>query len=211
MGPLLRCLWATKSCVNKIKQMNSSNELQSKVVIVGDSSVGKTSIISRFVKGEYTEKTVSTFGCISFEAILKNSSGNPVKLHIWDTAGQEKFRSLSAAFFRGANFAIIVFDLSKPESFHAIDYWIDSYVNVVGESAKYVLVGNKVDLITDEAQKMRLIKDMKKKYNCNVILVSAKDGTNIEQPFKVSSDSVLSSNNIQSVSLNEDRSNQNCC
>ena len=118
---------------------------------------------------------------------------------------------MSTAFFRGANFAVIVFDLSKPESFHAIDYWINSYVNVVGESAKYVLVGNKVDLITDESQKMPLIKDMKKKYNCNVILVSAKDGTNIEQPFRISADSILSNNTIQTVSLKEDKSNQNCC
>jgi Ras-related protein Rab-1A len=99
-----------------------------KVVVVGDSGVGKTCLLNRFADGEFTEHFPSTIG-IDFKIKVVNVRGTTVKLQIvkakqWDTAGQERFRNITAAYFRGARGVVVMYDVSQVESFSSVSRWI---------------------------------------------------------------------------------------
>ena len=115
-----------------------------KVVLVGDTKVGKSCILSRFVQGTFDRSMPATIGA----AFLTKVIGN-VRLQLWDTAGQEKFRSLAPMYYRSANVAILFFDLTNLESFQALNQWATELEEKIMGEIKLFLVGNKVDLVDD--------------------------------------------------------------
>lgn len=127
-----------------------------KIVLLGDSSVGKTSLVHRFTTNLFDQHTSNTIGAafITKEYTSSQDANKKIKFEIWDTAGQERYRSLTPMYYRNAKVALICYDLSNPEeTFEKAKYWIDQLVihrgnAVEGESIGIMLVGNKLDLRT---------------------------------------------------------------
>ena len=117
-----------------------------KIILVGDSTVGKTNLLTQYVDGKFTEDIISTVGIEFKIKIIQLKNGSKFRLQIWDTSGQEKFMSLTKNYFRGCNVAIFVFDVTNKNSFANIPTWLNSYKEVNSENSKTVLIGNKIDL-----------------------------------------------------------------
>jgi len=127
--------------------VNNSDMIENgeKVVIIGDASVGKTSLILRYVNNSFSDNVKPTIGCDHYDKDI-NVNGTNVKLSIWDTAGQERFRGLSASYYKKARCVIVVFDITKKSSFDKIDFWRDEIANFADPDVLVFLVGNKIDL-----------------------------------------------------------------
>jgi small GTP-binding protein len=118
---------------------------RAKVVLVGATHTGKTSLVNRFIFGDFTLHTVSTTQP-AFSQKVVNHKGAVVSLEIWDTAGQERYHSLSPLFYRDAEAGIIVFDLTDTEIFSKASKWISELRQERGDEVMMIVVGNKVDL-----------------------------------------------------------------
>lgn len=182
-----------------------------KVVFLGESSVGKTSIITRYTTGQFLRDN-ATIGVAFISRQLKLSSEHTVQLEIWDTAGQERYRSLNAMYYRNTDVAIIVFDLSKFNSditFSAIDTWIEElckYSNNTSSKSVHgipngddklniVIVGNKMDILDENddilairQQMLQYLENRKIQNYDNLVIkyleVSAKTGENVSNLFE---------------------------
>ena len=123
-----------------------------KIILIGDSAVGKTCIFKKITSGTFTEKSISTIGMdrrtLSFT--IKNEEGNDVEIDVqlWDTAGQERFRSITTSYYKSSQGLLLMYDITRKETFDNLENWIISIKDSLGEEEKYliVLVGNKVDL-----------------------------------------------------------------
>ena len=125
-----------------------------KVILVGDSSVGKSSLVTQLVQRTFLEDQESTVGSGFVQKSFQTSNGE-VELHIWDTAGQERFRSIIPLYSRGSAAALVVFSVNSPESFQNVPNWINILKDSCDETCKIYLVANKIDLgrtsVVDEA------------------------------------------------------------
>lgn len=119
-----------------------------KFVLIGESGVGKSSLLLRFVDGSFSPSFITTVGIDFKVRTIKLSNGTEVKLQIWDTAGQDRFRTITRAYYRSAQAVLIVFDVTQKESFDSLSYWMDQVEsNGVGPSVVRILVANKSDLV----------------------------------------------------------------
>ncbi|EAX97747.1 small GTP-binding protein, putative [Trichomonas vaginalis G3] len=116
-----------------------------RIIFVGDSGVGKTSIINYAKTGKYEANSVPTIGA-GTTTMSYRSNGKLIEYQLWDTAGQEIYRNIVPIYFRGAVGAIITFSMTDPTSFQNIQEWIDSLVAHADPDVKYLLVGNKIDV-----------------------------------------------------------------
>ena len=117
-----------------------------KIVLVGDTEVGKTCVLMRLVHKEFTLDTEPTIGAAFQNYYMKLDENQTVQLQIWDTAGQEQYKSLAPMYYRAANVAIIFFDLTNETSFKNISLWIDELTQKAPEQISIVICGNKKDL-----------------------------------------------------------------
>ena len=128
----------------------SSDQLESincKVVLLGETGVGKTCLIERYTKSEFHDNFAPTLGGTFIEKEVTYKKYNKtIKFQIWDTAGQEKYRSINKLFYSDANIAILVYDITKRESFDNIRRWLDEVKEFAPKSITLILVGNKKDL-----------------------------------------------------------------
>ena len=152
-----------------------------KIVIIGDSGVGKSCMLTRFVEDEFFESYISTIG-VDFKIKSFNVEDHNIKLQIWDTAGQDRFRTITSSFYRGANGIIIVYDVTDLDSFNNVQKWLEEITKYASDDVIKMIVGNKSDLTTrvitfEEGQ------NMANKFNIPFIETSAKDRVNIEKAF----------------------------
>ena len=136
----------------EIKKENAEEQaLEAKIVLLGDSGVGKSSIALRFCKNEFSEAHEVTIGSAYIQQTITLSSGKILKLHIWDTGGSEKFRALIPLYYRDANAAILTYDISREKSFDAVQYWLNE-ISTKADISKMVLAlaGNKCDIPPDD-------------------------------------------------------------
>ena len=151
------------------------------IITLGESSVGKSSIINRYVENNFDYNFVSTLG-VDFRKKNININGEDIRLKIWDTAGQEKFRSIQKQYYRNSDGILLVFDVTKFDTFNVLEEWINSIKNQTSNDIIVVLVGNKIDLnnkvISDDDIK-NFANDNKFKY----FLTSAATGKNINEVF----------------------------
>lgn len=176
----------------------SANRYDYKVVVVGDSGVGKTSIVHWFLFGTRALKTGSTIGgSFSIKEITvpgdQNYSDTTIKLNIWDTAGQERFRSLSKIYYKNTFGCLCIFDVTNRDSFNNLDYWIDNYIkNNNIDNHTIILVANKCDF--DPSQWViseKEIDNFAKKNNYDYFLTSSVNGQNITETFNKLASSIV--------------------
>jgi Ras-related protein Rab-7A len=165
----------------------AANEYFFKVVLIGAPSVGKTSILERFVTSVYTEEYKATIGADfrTKELVVNNQT---VLLQIWDTAGQERFRSLAAPFYRGAQICVLVFDVNDKHTFDAVEQWRDEFLHHADiedqDSFPFLLLGNKCDLggkVSEHTVTQWL--EQRNYKNVQYLETSAKHNTNIAAAF----------------------------
>lgn len=155
-----------------------------KVVLIGDSGVGKTNILSRYVRDEFSIETKSTVG-VEFGSKIVKVNDSIIKVQIWDTAGQERYKSITTAYYKGAKGAFVVYDISKKESFSNVDKWIGELKTHGDAEVCVVLVGNKCDL---EDQRQVTTEEAAKKsevYEAAFCETSAMQAVNIEKVFSI--------------------------
>jgi small GTP-binding protein len=154
-----------------------------KTIIIGDSSVGKSSIMLRQCDDIFNSSYISTIG-VDFRYNIIDINGKKVKLQIWDTAGQERFRTITAAYYRSSDIAIVVFDVTNRTSFNNVNRWIEECKKNANMKIKLFLIGNKCDASNREISKEEAIK-CAEHFKINYMETSAKTGFGIEEAFKI--------------------------
>ena len=150
-----------------------------KIVIAGDGNVGKTSLIRRYCEGKFEQSRVATIG-VDFQTKKVELPGGPVKLSIWDMAGQERFQVMREGFYRGSLAAALVYDLTEPKSLENLVKWRREILKVVPE-LPMIVVGNKRDLAPEHPMKHgRMLAD---KINSRHIATSALTGHGVDEMF----------------------------
>ncbi|KAK9813849.1 hypothetical protein WJX73_001700 [Symbiochloris irregularis] len=154
-----------------------------KVVLIGDSGVGKSNLLSRFTRNEFCLESKSTIG-VEFATRSIQVDGKTIKAQIWDTAGQERYRAITSAYYRGAVGALLVYDITKQVTFENVERWLKELRDHADANIVIMLVGNKSDLRhlrsvhTEDAQAYC------EKEHLSFIETSALESTNVESAFK---------------------------
>lgn len=177
-----------------------------KIVVIGDSYVGKSSILTRYCDSDFSPTFITTIG-IDFKVRTVKINNKNVKLQIWDTAGQERFKSITTSYYRGAKAIMIVYDITSQDSFNHVREWmsnIDHHCDNDRNAPHKVLIGNKSDL---EEKRVITEKDglvLAQKNHFEFIEVSAKTGTNIEKVFHDLALEILKELDMKTTDLEKD-------
>ena len=180
-----------------------------KLILLGDSGVGKTSLMRQYVTHKFEQRFKATIGADFFSKEI-SVEDTPVSLHIWDTAGQERFQSLGTAFYRGADVCLLVFDISNASSFTNLQSWMQEFRLQAGDSKEIILVGNKADL--KEAQQAVFLRSIKEfcqqggtaeQPAIRYFEVSAKANTSVEDLFEAAATTAFKQRRAESKAAEE--------
>ncbi|XP_023726009.2 ras-related protein Rab-8B-like [Cryptotermes secundus] len=153
-----------------------------KVLVLGDSNVGKTCIVHRYCDERYYDTYISTIG-IDFKQKIVNLDGTPIKLQIWDTAGQERFRTLTTAYYRGAMGILLMYDVTSLDSFNHLSYWLRNIQENASPDVVKVLAGNKSDATLQRAVAAERGEQLAENFDMSFFEVSCKEDINIGEAF----------------------------
>ncbi|KAJ2311800.1 ras GTPase [Coemansia sp. RSA 2705] len=193
-----------------------------KLLLIGDSGVGKSCLLLRFADDTYTESYISTIG-VDFKIRTIELDGKTVKLQIWDTAGQERFRTITSSYYRGAHGIIVVYDVTDTDTFSNVKQWLQEIDRYASEGVNKLLVGNKSDLEDKRAVDFTEAQEFAKSLNISFLETSAKDATNVENAFLTMARQIkdrMGASNVQQqqqkqVKLSQmqdvQRTNSGCC
>jgi len=154
-----------------------------KVVLIGDSGVGKSNLLSRFTRNEFNLESKSTIG-VEFATRSINVDGKTVKAQIWDTAGQERYRAITSAYYRGAVGALLVYDIAKHATYVNVTRWLKELRDHADSNIVIMLVGNKSDLKHLRAVPTDEAKAFSAENGLSFIETSALDASNVESAFQ---------------------------
>ncbi|EPS63681.1 hypothetical protein M569_11103, partial [Genlisea aurea] len=155
-----------------------------KIVLIGDSGVGKSNLLSRFTRNEFCLESKSTIG-VEFATRTLQVEGRTIKAQIWDTAGQERYRAITSAYYRGALGALLVYDVTKPSSFDNISRWLKELRDHADSNIVIMLIGNKTDLKHLIAVNTEDGQSFAEREGLSFIETSALEATNVEKAFKI--------------------------
>ncbi|CAI5758914.1 unnamed protein product [Candida verbasci] len=173
--------------------MSNSTVPTLKVILLGDSGVGKTCLRSQFIYHIFTNAYKATIGGDYLTTIVNLENGNKVNLQIWDTAGQERFNSISQAFYRGADFVLLVYDITNYESLLSLKDWFKRFISHCRvESPGVIIIGNKMDKVNERCIDIEEVRD---------ILTNEDDEVNIDNYIEDWDDCLveLSSKKLESI------------
>jgi small GTP-binding protein len=154
-----------------------------KVVLVGDSQVGKTCIVTHLVSGTFRDSMPATIGA-AFQTHTLSTTKGTVTLQIWDTAGQEKYRALAPMYYRSAEVALLVFDVTNRDSFDALEQWVHELSEKAPPFLQVVIAANKIDLKEDRVVSREIAQRFAERHNVKMYAeVSAKTGEGIVELF----------------------------
>jgi small GTP-binding protein len=196
--------------------LKKKQSIRYKFVIVGDSAVGKSCIATRYIQNHFYEFQEPTIGA-AFMIKNLNIDEKEIKLEIWDTAGQERYRSLAPMYYRNANVALVVYDITKKSSFESAKIWIEEINRRSCPECIIVLLGNKYDLKKEIKINENEINDYIKHKNIMHFKTSAKTGLNIDNLFNTIINKLIEKNNNgiikeNNVSINNEiKQDRKCC
>jgi small GTP-binding protein len=193
-----------------LKKKNINNDLKSndcKVVLLGGSGVGKTSIITRFVSSTFNENHSATIGGYFLnKEIFIEKYNIDIKLNIWDTAGQERYRSLTKFFYKDAKIIILTYDITSPETFVELkDYWFEQLKNIAMDNIVIGIAGNKFDLIEEEKVREEEVREYAREIGASFRFTSALNNNGIDELFKELVEKYIEKFGIESL-INKDLS-----
>ena len=165
------------------KDYSSEYDYIYKILIIGDSGVGKSSILLNFTKNIFTDSFISTIG-VDFKVKTISIEDKIVKLQIWDTAGQERFKTITSSYYRGGHGVIIVFDLTNRNSFENVSIWLNEIKSFNGNDIPKLLVGNKSDLKEEREVSKTEIEEFIEQNELSYLETSSKDSINIYNIFE---------------------------
>jgi len=154
-----------------------------KTVVIGDVGVGKTNLLSRFAKDEFSNSSKATVGC-DYSTKQIQHDGQTIEAQVWDTAGQERYKAVTTAYYRGVMGALIVYDITKRESFENCEKWLRELRTHTDQTVVAMLVGNKCDLRHQQHVDVEDAKDFAEDNNLAFIETSARDSTNVDLAFE---------------------------
>nr|AFK35472.1 unknown [Medicago truncatula] len=172
-----------------------------KIVLIGDSAVGKSNLLSRFARNEFDSNSKATIG-VELQTQMVEIDGKEVKAQIWDTAGQERFRAVTSAYYRGAFGALVVYDISRRGTFESIKRWLDELTTQNDSTVARMLVGNKCDLENIREVSIEEGKALAEEEGLFFMETSALDSTNVQTAFEIVIREIY--NNISRKVLNFD-------
>nr|XP_043631331.1 ras-related protein RABA5c-like [Erigeron canadensis] len=172
-----------------------------KVVIIGDSAVGKSNLLTRYARNEFNPHSKATIG-VEFQTQTMEIDGKEVKAQIWDTAGQERFRAVTSAYYRGAVGALVVYDISRSTTFESVTRWLEELKTHSDTTVARMLVGNKCDLENIRAVSVDDGKNLAEKEGLFFMETSALDSTNVKTAFEMVIREIY--NNVSRKVLNSD-------
>ena len=198
-----------------------------KVLILGDSFVGKTNMLKRFLHNEFYMNTKETVGVEFGSKNFIMGESDIIKAQIWDTAGQERYRSVTKAYYKGAKGALLVYDITRKSTFENVDNWLIDLRTNADKDILIILIGNKRDLMDNREVSVEEAQTKAEQYNIAYMETSAKSGDNIskaftelvEQVYKANitmlqSDVQIEDSNGEGVNLNRDEEKikkKGCC
>nr|KAF7389672.1 hypothetical protein H0235_018156 [Vespula pensylvanica] len=162
--------------------MNPEYDYLFKLLLIGDSGVGKSCLLLRFADDTYTESYISTIG-VDFKIRTIDLDGKTIKLQIWDTAGQERFRTITSSYYRGAHGIIVVYDCTDQDTFNNVKQWLEEIDRYACDNVNKLLVGNKCDLHTKKVVDYTTAKEYADQLGIPFLETSAKNALNVEQAF----------------------------
>ncbi|CAM8894003.1 unnamed protein product [Rhodiola kirilowii] len=179
-----------------------------KVVLIGDSAVGKSQILARFSRNEFSLDSKATIG-VEFQTRTLMIQHKSVKAQIWDTAGQERYRAVTSAYYRGAVGAMLVYDITKRQSFDHIPRWLEELRGLADKNIVIILIGNKCDLESQRAVPTEDAKEFAQKEGLFFLETSALEATNVETAFTTVLTEIFNIVNKNKVTAGEGQSTTN--
>ena len=195
----------------------TDQEFSFKILLLGDSSVGKTCFLKRYTDNTFQDAYLSTIG---FDFKFKNitlDNGKTVKVQLWDTAGQERFRTIAKSYYKGAHGIVLIYDVTNRKSYDNIRKWLVQIKNEAASKISIVLVANKIDC-EDELREVKKEEGevLAKNNNLKIFEASAKDNINVEESFKYIIEEI--NENISNLSMqtstkvnNDNKQNKKGC
>ena len=159
-------------------------EMMVKVILIGDSAVGKTNIMSKYLTGQFQENSKATVG-VEFGSKLFKIDNHNIKAQIWDTAGQEKYKAITGAYYKGSKGAFVVYDITRKDTFDSADRWINDLKVSADPKINIMLIGNKNDLEDKREVLKEQGEEKAKSFGCAFLETSALSGDNIERGFEM--------------------------
>jgi len=166
------------------KPAANGGEYLFKLLLIGDSGVGKSSLLLRYCDDTFTDSFIATIGS-DYKVRELTLDGSKVNLQIWDTAGQERFRTITSSYYRGAHGIVVVYDTTNQETFQNVQKWLQEIDRYAGEDVHRLLVGSKSDLASERKVSKDEAKDLADQMNLELIETSSKDNNNVEAAFKM--------------------------
>uniref|UniRef100_A0A672GKQ4 Ras-related protein Rab-19 n=1 Tax=Salarias fasciatus TaxID=181472 RepID=A0A672GKQ4_SALFA len=179
-----------------VPETEDSFDFLFKIILVGDSDVGKTCVVQSFKSGIFIEKQQNTIG-VDFTVRTLDIDGKKVKMQVWDTAGQERFRTITQSYYRSAHGAMVAYDITRRTTFESVPHWIREVEQYGAAGVVLILIGNKCDL---DAQRQVLFEDACTLAENNNVLAaletSAKEAQNVEAAFILMARELLARNGM---------------
>ena len=187
-----------------------------KIITLGNSAVGKSSFILKYTDNVFSLDYLTTLGVDYKHKKIKLKNGKDVRLRIFDTAGQERFKSVSASFIKKADGVILIYDIGEKDSFEAVDNWIKSIREIGKDKLPIILVGNKCDLSDDKRMiSLKEGQDKADEFNIPFYETSCKEGINIKEVFEKLIDDIIEKGNKNLMGefkiLNKGKKKEKCC
>jgi small GTP-binding protein len=187
--------------------------------MVGESNVGKTCLVLRYTDNSFTERFMMTVG-VDFKAVKRDIDGKPVQLQVWDTAGQEQFRTITRSYLRGAHGILLTFDITNRVTFDHAHIWMESIKESASAGVNVILVGNKLDRAADRKVSEVEAQTLANQFGVPYFEASAKTGENVEHMFealtravikRVAAEPAPKTKRIVLANVEETGNNEPCC
>ncbi|KAK5896113.1 hypothetical protein CgunFtcFv8_009747 [Champsocephalus gunnari] len=178
-----------------------------KIILIGDSNVGKTCLVQNFKSGIFSERQQNTIG-VDFTVRTVDIDGKKVKMQVWDTAGQERFRTITQSYYRSAHGAIIAYDITRQGTFDSVTHWIKEVEIYGANNVVLVLIGNKCDLEKERQVQFEDACNLSKEKDILAALeTSAKESQNVDEAFIMMARELLSRNGLDVQQEDSERNN----